>query len=145
MASFALPENPLLRVELSLGALSKTVAADGTSATGTASLLNLELGTIANVGPLPFPSVDIADVDIVPLSATAGAPTGGIQCGDGPGNPEPGSIAAPDITSPTSGATVTDSDAHDLGHRPAGRPGHRHRGWHRRLHRDRARERHLEL
>ncbi len=105
VASFALPENPLLRVELSLGALTKTVTPDGTSATGSAALLHLKLGTFT-VGPIL--GVDIANVDIVPLSATAGAPAGGIQCGNG-GGPTPGSIAAPDITSPASGATVNDT------------------------------------
>jgi len=109
VATFALPENPLLTVELSLGALTKTVAADGTSASGQAALLHLKLATTGAVGPLPVPSVTIADVDIVPLSASAGAPAGGIQCGDGGGGPTPGAINAPDITSPANGATVTDT------------------------------------
>ena len=78
---------------------------DGTSATGSAALLHLKLGTFT-VGPIL--GVDIANVDIVPLSASAGAPAGGIQCGNG-GGPTPGSIAAPDITSPASGATVNDT------------------------------------
>ena len=102
-ATFVLPENPLLTVELSSGtATNVTEAADGTSASGQASLLRLKLATTA--APLT-----IANVDIVPLSASAGAPGGGIQCGDGGGGPTPGAIAAPDITSPASGATVTDS------------------------------------
>lgn len=105
VASFALPENPLLRVELSLGALSKTVAADGTSATGAAALLKLKLATVA-VGPIA--GVNLADVDIAPLSATAGAPAGGIECGDG-GGPTPGSLAAPEITSPANGSSTSNT------------------------------------
>lgn len=106
VATFALPENPLLRVELSLGALTKTVAADGTSASGTAALLHLKLGTV-DVGPIS--GAEIANVDIVPLSATAGAPAGGITCGDGGGGPTPGALAAPDITSPVTGSTTTNT------------------------------------
>ena len=102
-ATFVLPENPLLTVELSLGtATNVTEAANGTSASGQASLLHLKLASTAGL-------VTIADVDIVPLSASAGAPTGGIQCGDGGGNPQPGSLAAPDITSPANGSTTTNT------------------------------------
>lgn len=101
VASFALPENPLLKVELSLGAVAKTVAADGTSASAQAALLHLKLGTFA-VGPIS--GVDIASVDVVPLSVAASAPAGGIQCGDGV---FAGSIGAPDITLPAQGSTTT--------------------------------------
>ncbi|RYC10860.1 Ig-like domain-containing protein [Nocardioides zhouii] len=104
VATFALPENPLLTVELSLGAVTKAVAADGTSASAQAALLHLKLATSA-VGPIQ--GVTIANVDVVPLSVAAGAPAGGITCGDG--GPTPGSLNAPDITSPATGATVTDS------------------------------------
>ncbi len=100
VATFVLPENPLLTVELSLGAATKSVAADGTSASAQAALLHLKLATTAT-------PITIANVDIVPLSAAAGAPAGGIQCGDG--GPTPGSLNAPDITSPAAGATVTDT------------------------------------
>lgn len=100
VATFALPENPLLTVELSLGAVTKAVAADGTSASAQAALLHLKLATTAA-------PVTIANVDVVPLSVAAGAPAGGIQCGDG--GPTPGSLNAPDITSPAAGAVVTDT------------------------------------
>ena len=105
VATFAAPGASPLVVEVSLGAVTnKQVAADGTSASATAALLHLKLATPA-VGPIPGSTV--ANVDIVPLSASAGAPAGGIECGDGA--PTPGSLNAPDITSPAAGAVVTDS------------------------------------
>jgi hypothetical protein len=100
VASFALPDNPLLRLELSLGVLDSTVAADGTSASGSGALLDLNLS-------LPLVGLTVADVGIVPLSATASAPLGGITCGGG--GTAPGAIAPPDITSPAQGARVTDA------------------------------------
>ncbi|MCF6377565.1 Ig-like domain-containing protein [Nocardioides KLBMP 9356] len=110
VATFALPDNPGLVLELSLGALTKTVDPNGTSATGSAALLHVKLATagLPLPGPLPSLGTTIADVDIVPLSASAGAPSGGIECGNGSG-PTPGSIAAPDITTPANGSTITDS------------------------------------
>jgi hypothetical protein len=101
VATFALPENPLLTVELSLGAVTKAVAADGTSASAEAALLHLKLAT---TGALP---ITVANVDVVPLSVAAGAPAGGVQCGDE--GPAPGSLGPLDITSPAAGATVTDT------------------------------------
>ena len=111
VAKFALPDNPGLVLELSLGALTETVNPNGTSATGSAALLHLKLGTagLPLPGPLPTLGTTIAEVDIVPLSATAGAPAGGIECGNGGGGPTAGSIAAPDITAPANGSTVNDS------------------------------------
>ncbi|MDR7254552.1 hypothetical protein J2X46_003545 [Nocardioides sp. BE266] len=79
-ARFTLPANPLLQVELSLGALSRAVAADGTSATGSAALLHLTL----NLLPLQGNGVNVATVDVAPLSAAAGAPAGGITCAADP-------------------------------------------------------------
>ena len=67
-ATFALPENPLLTLELSLGTPTVTVAADGTSASGQADLLHLKLAT-SPLGPLP--GADVARIDIVPLAAAA--------------------------------------------------------------------------
>lgn len=76
-ARFAVPDNPLLGLELSLGALDRSVTQDGTSAAGTAALLHLELDLLPVVGD----GVEIASLDVVPLSASASAPAGGIACG----------------------------------------------------------------
>lgn len=103
VATFAAPGNPLLEVQLTLGAVTKTLAADGTSASGEASLLRLRLATPA-VGPIA--GTTIANLDVVPLSVAASAPAGGVQCGDG--GPTQGSLAAPDITSPAQGASTTE-------------------------------------
>ena len=52
-AAFALPENPLLGLELSLGALTKSEAADGTSASGSAALLHVRLFLVNALTPDP--------------------------------------------------------------------------------------------
>ena len=51
----------------------------------------------------------VADVElaVAPSVVEATAPSGGVDCGDG--GPTPGSLNAPDITSPAAGATVTDT------------------------------------
>lgn len=73
------PDNPLLRLELSLGQLEDVrESADGTRASGSASVLHLEisLGTEAL-------GVTVLDTDLFPLTASATAPRGGVQCGPG--------------------------------------------------------------
>lgn len=74
-ATFVLPENPLLSLEVSLGTLARTEAADGTSATGSTALLHVRL--FVTLG-----QANVATVDLVPMSATATAPAGGIECGE---------------------------------------------------------------
>jgi uncharacterized repeat protein (TIGR01451 family) len=64
---------------LSLGTLTKTVKADGTSASGTADLLLVQIG----VSPLPL---NVATVAIAPATVSAVAPAGGVFCPP-PSNP----------------------------------------------------------
>ncbi|HEY2428240.1 MAG TPA: DUF11 domain-containing protein [Acidimicrobiales bacterium] len=58
---------------LSLGTLTKTVAADGTSASGSANLLNVQIG----VAPLPL---SVATVTVAGGSVAASVPKGGVLC-----------------------------------------------------------------
>ena len=81
-AAFALPENPLLGLELSLGALTRTEAADGTRASGSAALLHVRLFLVNALTPDPSDGVDVALLDLVPMEATASAPLGGITCAE---------------------------------------------------------------
>ncbi|HVX16431.1 MAG TPA: hypothetical protein VHA73_00220 [Acidimicrobiales bacterium] len=70
--SVALPDNPLLNLTLSLGALSnQTTSADGTHAAAEGSLLSLTL-TLA--------SLKVAQVDLFPMTVSATAPVGGVKC-----------------------------------------------------------------
>ncbi|WP_162599715.1 binary toxin-like calcium binding domain-containing protein [Nocardioides solisilvae] len=76
-----LPANPLLGVELRLGQLSDVVeAGDGTVASASASVLEVEASLLG---------VTVVDLALMPLSARAQAPVGGVQCPDG-GTPEGG-------------------------------------------------------
>ncbi|MHB8464852.1 MAG: hypothetical protein ACYDH6_06715 [Acidimicrobiales bacterium] len=58
---------------LSLGQLTSKVAADGTSATGSASLLTVQIG----IAPLPL---NVATVLIAPAAVSAIVPAGGVVC-----------------------------------------------------------------
>lgn len=58
---------------LSLGKLTQTLAPDGTSATGSASLLTVAVG----IAPLPL---NVATIAIAPSSVTATVPAGGVIC-----------------------------------------------------------------
>ncbi len=109
VAKFALPDNPLLHARAVRWARSPRPS----TATGPAHPARPRCCTCGSRRPTwaRSPASNIATVDIVPLSASAGAPAGGVQCSDGGGDPtpEPGSLNAPDITSPAAGATVTDT------------------------------------
>ena len=58
---------------LSLGTLTKTEAADGTSASGSASLLDVHVG----ISPLP---VNLATITVAGASVSAHVPAGGVVC-----------------------------------------------------------------
>jgi uncharacterized repeat protein (TIGR01451 family) len=58
-------------ITLSLGQLTKTVATDGTSASGSANLLNVGI----NLGPL-----SVANLTVAGASAAASVPAGGVDC-----------------------------------------------------------------
>ncbi|CAN5540038.1 hypothetical protein BH11ACT8_BH11ACT8_24120 [soil metagenome] len=71
------PANPLLHLELSLGQVTgATQAADGTSASASASVLHVTLVLLPIIGS----GVDVATVDLFPMSVAATAPTGGVTC-----------------------------------------------------------------
>ena len=71
-----------------------TEAPDGTSATGSVSVVTLDV----RVGPLAAP-LATATVDLLPLTASAEAPVGGIDC------PPP----APVVETPADGAVINDA------------------------------------
>ncbi len=103
------PGNPLLKLDLSLGALTSQVAPNGTSASGSAALLRVELNLLPIIGN----GINVATVDVAPLSAAAGAPAGGISCpapvvdsdGDGLSDAQEGEL----------GTDPQDSDSDDDG------------------------------
>ncbi|MDP9182862.1 MAG: DUF11 domain-containing protein, partial [Actinomycetota bacterium] len=64
-------------VTLTVGTLTKNIAADGTSATGSGNLLHLTVLGVAGVGTL-------LDLTIGDVTATAKAPAGGVNCSTGP-------------------------------------------------------------
>ena len=75
--NFALPANPLLVASLSVGQLvDEVVAADGTTAGASASVLHVDI----SLGADPV-AVTLLDADLFPMSVTATAPSGGIDCG----------------------------------------------------------------
>ncbi|MGI8663035.1 MAG: hypothetical protein ACR2LQ_07465 [Acidimicrobiales bacterium] len=71
-----LPLAPLLTLSVSVGDGTTSVSPDGTSASATAALLTLHLGLLGS---------PVVDLVVLPLTATATAPAGGLDCG--PGNP----------------------------------------------------------
>ncbi|GAA4749809.1 hypothetical protein GCM10023350_38680 [Nocardioides endophyticus] len=83
--SIALPANPGLSLEVSApGLASQTESADGSSASGSATVLHVALGLAGS---------SLLDVDLLPLSAAATAPAGGVDCARSAGG---GSAADPD-------------------------------------------------
>ncbi|GGO75319.1 binary toxin-like calcium binding domain-containing protein [Nocardioides deserti] len=72
---FALPANPLLTLELSAPGTENVVqSADGRTASAEASTLHLKVA----LGPLT-----VAEVDLLPMSVSAKAATGGVVCDGG--------------------------------------------------------------
>jgi uncharacterized repeat protein (TIGR01451 family) len=71
------PLNQALSLTVSIGDGTTSVSDDGTTATASAALLTLHLGLIGT---------PIVDLQVLPLTATAVAPAGGLDCG-APGNP----------------------------------------------------------
>ncbi|GAB2876658.1 thrombospondin type 3 repeat-containing protein [Nocardioides pacificus] len=69
--SFALPENPLLKAEISTGSLTQQVSA--TAASGSASALHVKVALLG---------VTLLEGDIFPMSVSATAPVGGLECID---------------------------------------------------------------
>lgn len=107
--TLTLPPQLALLASLKVTAFDYTAQSSG--ATGKASLdalLRIDLEVLSLPLPPPVPQVKVADVSlaVAPLNVTATAPAGGVEC---PGGPTSGNPAAPDITSPTPGQTVTDT------------------------------------
>ena len=106
--TIALPDELEPLVDLTITAFQPTGRSTGATGKGTLdALLRIDLEVLSL--PAPAPEVTVADVSlaVAPMSVEATAPAGGVQCaGDGPGT---GTLGAPDITSPASGATTTDS------------------------------------
>jgi hypothetical protein len=117
--TISLPQELEPLVDLTITAFQPTGQSSG--ATGKATLdalLRIDLEVLSL--PAPAPEVTVADVSlaVAPMSVDATAPAGGVQCaGDGPAT---GTLGAPDITSPASGATTTDSTPEISG---TGKPG----------------------
>jgi hypothetical protein len=73
--NIVLPGDQGITLKLQLGQLENVVeSADGTAASGTASVLNIEVG---------LGDATIADVDLFPFEVQAKAPTGGVTCAAG--------------------------------------------------------------
>ena len=114
----ALPAELEPVADLTITAFQPTDQSSASIGRGTLdALLRVDLEVLSL--PAPAPEVKIADVSlaVAPMSAEAVAPAGGVECEDGRA---PGSLRAPDITSPAVGATVTDSTPAISG---TGRPG----------------------
>lgn len=101
--AFALPENPLLSLELRLGALTEAEAADGTSASGSAALLHVRLFLTNALTPDPADGTDVALVQLVPMTVTGTAPAGGIVCAE-----VDTTAPAVAILTPSDGSSTTD-------------------------------------
>ena len=69
---------PLITIEVSAGDLNAVEAADGTSATGDATLVHLKVNLLPAAGGA---GVTLSDLDLGPMHTEAFAPAGGISCG----------------------------------------------------------------
>ncbi len=74
-----LPSNGFLDVEFSIGDTQEEVAEDGTSASGSMSLLHLKISLGGNSSPI---ALDLIDTNILPVSASAEMAEGGLQCAE---------------------------------------------------------------
>ena len=85
-------DEPLVgSVTVTMNDVSETVAADGTSASGSLTMLSLDVNLLNGLGD--------ADLDLLPLSVSATAPTDGVEC----------VLPAPRIAAPTDGASTSDT------------------------------------
>lgn len=72
---FTSPDNPLLKVELSVGQPTNVVESDdGTRASASASVLHVKIG---------LSEATVLEADLFPLRAVAAAPAGGVTCSVG--------------------------------------------------------------
>ena len=81
---FTSPDNPALHARLALGQPENVVESDGgTRASATASVLEIEVA-LGEGGS----AATALDASLFPLSASASAPKGGVDCGAGSHNPD---------------------------------------------------------
>lgn len=116
--TIALPAELEPLVDLTITAFQPTGQSSGATGKGRLdALLRIDLEVLT--APAPLPSATLADVSlkVAPMSVEATAPAGGVDCD---GSRTTGTIGAPDITSPATGTTVTDSTPAISG---TGRPG----------------------
>ena len=100
--TIGVPGNPLLN--LTVTAFTPDDQSSGATGQSTLdALFRVDLSLLQVVGP-PVAQVGL---EVAPMAVSATAPAGGVQCGTT--DPQPGSIAPPDITSPTQGSTTVDS------------------------------------
>lgn len=116
--TIALPPQLAPLANLTITAFTPTNQSSG--ATGKATLdalFRIDLEVLADL-PAPL-DVTVADISlgVAPMTVDATAPSGGVECD---GGADTGALGAPDITSPATGATVTDSTPAISG---TGRPG----------------------
>ena len=129
-----LPQNPLLGLELRLGQVRDAVrAADGTTASASAAVLKVKVRMLDGLAG----GLTVLDTELLPMSVSATAPTGGIACAvtgtpgdaDGDGLPDEQEIelgtdpANPDTDGDgaSDGAEVAaGTDPRDPGSRPGG-------------------------
>lgn len=78
-------------VTIIMNDVAETVAADGTSASGSLTVLSLDVSLLNGLGD--------ANLDLLPLSASASAPTGVVEC----------VLPAPRIEAPTDGTSTGDT------------------------------------
>lgn len=83
---------PLI-ADVTISLNSPSITTSATSASATSSLLTVDISVL---GVFPLPPVAEVSVDVLPLSASATAPSGGIDCPPAP----------PVITDPTEGETT---------------------------------------
>lgn len=92
-------------VNLTVTAFTPTAQSSG--ATGKATLDALFRVDLEVLNAVPaLPNVADLSLSVAPMGVEAAAPSGGVECVGGPAS---GAIAAPDITSPATGSTTTDS------------------------------------
>jgi uncharacterized repeat protein (TIGR01451 family) len=96
LSPIAIPGGPV--IELTVGTLTKTIAADGTSASGSGNLLSLKVLDVTG-------TITLADVSLGDVSAKATAPAGGVKCN--PLTPDPLRDARKDLSAATANPGAT--------------------------------------
>lgn len=96
----SLPAGAGMLLELSVGTPTITTSPDGLTVTARATAVHLKL-TLAGL-------IDVAELDLFPMTATAKAPAGGVTCGDSTGGVDTDGDGLTD----TEETTGSENDAH---------------------------------